>query len=68
MKWPRKFRTYWCVVDGDGVAMLSTASVMRKNSIAGWLREADIAKRGWRWWRGLGYSCRQIDVKVRSSS
>lgn len=64
--WPRKFRTFWCVVDTQGTAYLVSARTRRSKSIAAFLGDADKAKRGWRWWRDIGFSCQRCDIKIRS--
>lgn len=67
MGWPRKYRTFWCVVDGRGTAYLATARANRSKSIAAWLADADKAGHGWRWWRQARYSCQRVDIKVRDA-
>ena len=67
MSWPRKFKTYWCVIDSRGTAYLVTARQNRSKSISAWLADADKAGQGWRWWKRYGYSCQRVDIKVRSN-
>lgn len=62
--WPKKYRTFWCVVDFKGMAYLSTARIRRKNSINGWLAEAG---KDWKWWRRHKWSCQRCDIKVRNA-
>lgn len=67
-KWPRHFRTYWCVVDGRGTAYLVSARLNRSKSIAAFLADADKSGRpDWRWWKRINYSCQHVDIKVRNS-
>jgi hypothetical protein len=68
MSWPRKFKTYWCVVDSRGTAYLASARTNRRRSIRAWLDDADKSGRGWRWWYRAGYSCQRVDVKVRNAA
>jgi hypothetical protein len=65
--WPRRFRTYWCVVDGQGTAYLVSASLRRENSVRKFLQDADKPRVGWPWWRRHGYSCQRVDIKVRNA-
>jgi hypothetical protein len=67
-KWSRRFRTYWCVVDGHGRAYLVSARLNRSKSISAWLADADKARKGWRWWKRIGYTCQRADIKIRSAS
>lgn len=64
-KWPRRFRTFWCVVDGRGTAYLVSARAKRSKSIAAFVQ--DVAKSRWPWWRRHGYSCQRVDIKVRNA-
>lgn len=69
--WPRKFRTYWCVVDPRGTAFLSTARQKKSSSIEAWVIEASNSSRAlrlWAFWKRQGYSCQLWDIKVRSAS
>lgn len=63
--WPRKFRTFWCVMDGQGAAYLVSARTRRANSIIAFLNDVDTKRGDWRWWRRIGYSCQRADIKVR---
>lgn len=68
--WPRKFRTFWCVVDSRGNAYLSTAREKRSRSIEAWVNEVGRARRGfrlWGYWKKAGYSCKRCDIKVRNA-
>ncbi len=67
MKWPHKYKTFWCVSDGQGTAYLSTARSKRSRSIKAWLDEADHEERGWRWWKRAKFACQRIDIKVRNA-
>lgn len=64
-RWPRKFKTYWCVIDGRGNAYMSSVRTTRSKSIAAWLADADKAHRGWRWWYRANYRCQLVDIKMR---
>ena len=66
-RWPRKFKTYWCVTDGRGTAYLVSARVRRSSSIDAFIRDAGKPRKGWPWWRRIGYSCQRVEIKVRSA-
>lgn len=66
-RWPRRFRTFWCVVDERGTAYLVSASIRRATSIARFLDDADKTNGGWAWWRRRGFSCQPCDIKVRNA-
>lgn len=66
--WPRKFRTFWCVVDGRGVAFLASARMTRARSISAFLDDADKLHHDWGWWRRTGYTCQRCDIKVRNAA
>ena len=61
--WPRKFRTFWCVVDSRGTAYLVSARGNRSRSIAAFVNDAGKSK--WSWWYRVGYRCRRVDIKCR---
>lgn len=66
--WPRKFRTYWCVVDERGTAFLQSARSRRASSIASFMDDADPPQQhDWIWWRQSGYTCQRCDIKVRNA-
>lgn len=66
--WPRKFHTYWCVVDGRGTAFLQSARSQRASSIASFMADADsLQQHNWRWWQRSGYTCQRCDIKVRNA-
>lgn len=65
--WPRKFRTYWCVVDEAGKAFLVSACASRPNSMRAFLKDADPLFQNWGWWKRRGYTCQRVDVKVRTA-
>lgn len=65
-KWPRKFRTFWCVIDGQGTAYLSTARTRRSRSIAAWV--AEVSDGNWAYWKRAKYSCQRCDIKVRNTA
>ena len=65
--WPRKYRTFWCVVDSQGTAHLVSSSLRRSTSIARFLDDASKTGQGWSWWRRNGYSCQLCDIKVRNA-
>ena len=67
MAWPRRFRTFWCAVDSQGTAYLSTARENRSRSIAAWVAAAGDENRNWAWWRRNGMSCQRLDIKVRNA-
>lgn len=67
MSWPRKYRTFWCVIDGQGTAYLSTARAKRSRSIAAWLTELGADRRDWSRWRRHKYTCQRVDIKVRNA-
>lgn len=64
-RWPKKYRTYWCVLDGRGVAYLVSARIRRTASIAAFVNDA--GKTPWAWWHKSGYRCVRVDVKVRAA-
>jgi hypothetical protein len=66
-RWPRKFKTYWCVIDGRGTAYMSSVRMTRAKSIAAWLADADKSNRGWQWWYRANYRCQKVDIKIRDS-
>lgn len=63
-EWPKKFRTFWCVIDWRGTAYLASARVTRSRSIAAWLADAG---KDWEWWRRHKYTCQRCDIKVRNA-
>jgi hypothetical protein len=67
MAWPRRFRTFWCVIDERGTAYLVSSRVNRSKSIIAFLNDVDTKRGDWRWWKRNGYSCQRLDIKVRSS-
>lgn len=67
LRWTRRFRTFWCVIDNRGTAYLFSARTRRSKSIAVFLADVDKVMRDWPWWRRIGYSCQRCDIKVRSS-
>ena len=68
MGWPRKYRTFWCVIESRGTAYLVSARVTRSKSIAAWIADADKSGKGWKWWARKGYFCKRCDIKVRSTA
>ena len=67
-RWPRRYRTFWCVIDPRGTAYLVSARINRSKSIAAFLDDADKTQRDWPWWRHYKYSCQRVDIKVRNHS
>jgi hypothetical protein len=67
MKWPRRYKTYWCVSDSRGTAYLSSARIQRSKSIIAFLNDVDTRRGDWRWWRRAGYLCQRVDIKVRNA-
>lgn len=71
MAWPRKFRTFWCVVDKRGNAYVGSARSSRSKSIAAFLSDneqsAIVSDRTWATWRRWGFVCQRCDVKVRAT-
>ncbi len=68
MGWPRKFRTYWCVVDERGAAFVASARHDRSRSIHAFVKDADPLFENLNWWKRRGYTCRRVDIKVRQTS
>ena len=52
------------VVDNRDTAYLVSARINRSKSIMAFLNDADKVKKGWPWWRGIGYSCQRVDIKI----
>ena len=71
MAWPRKYRTFWCVVDKRGTAYLGSARNTRSKSIAAFMADNEqssiVVDRQWSTWRRWGFACQRCDVKVRTS-
>lgn len=71
MAWPRKYRTFWCVVDKHGTAYLGSARGNRSKSIAAFLNDNEqssiVQDRSWATWRRWGFFCQRCDVKVRAT-
>lgn len=65
-RWSKKFRTYWCVVDGRGTAFLVSARIRRAASIAAFVNDA--GKTPWAWWYKSGFRCQRVDIKVRTAT
>lgn len=71
MSWPRKFQTYWCVVDKRGTAYLASARKTRVKSIEAFMADNEassiVIDRKWATWRRWGFSCQRCDLKVRAT-
>lgn len=71
MAWPRKFRTFWCVVDSRGTAYLGSARDKRSKAIAAFMDDNEassiVVDRSWATWRRWGFTCQRCDIKARTS-
>lgn len=65
-KWPRKFRTFWCVVDPRGTAYLVSARLNRSRSITAFVQDAGKVNQ-WSSWYRWGYRCQRVDIKCRAA-
>ena len=66
MSWPRKYHTFWCVIDSHGTAYLVSARRTRSRSIQAFLEDSALSH-PWSSWRRWGCSCRRVDIKVRDA-